>query len=879
MDRFRLLLMMGIFRLLLLSEGASSQITDDFADYNLTSDPEWFGDLGEFKVNDLGELQLNATEAGESMIYTRFSLAEGENPLEIWWRLDIRLAFSPSGNNYFRYYLWFSDPNPDSPDFQAYYLHIGETGSQDGVDLYYQNAAGSILIIDGLPGLCSSSDNSHYLLVKWISASGWSIQASANQSDWLNEQGYGTHNWQPADGFLGLQCAYTSSNLTRFYADNVYAGRPISDTSLPTILEHNIELPGIVRIKLSEVPDSISAANSANFRIIKLFPVEVEQTFSLNYDSKQSRNIELILDSEWQSDIAYHLEIKGLRDTSGNLMADTTLDIFYHRPDRFDVVFTEIMADPTPVIELPDAEYLELYNRTSAVIELKNWQLVTGTSTKFLPEYLLRPKEYLILTSGSRCSSFGPFVNCIEVLGSNQLTNSSGQLVLYDSAMTLVSFCEYDVTWHSSSFHAEGGFSLEKTDPENFCDGKENWTSSSSAAGGTPGFANQWADSNPDIQAPQMLRAYWIDTLSFGLVMSESIPDLNQSNHLIFLNDTIACYCEAFDPVYRVFKLWPEIPLDPQLCYIITSVNFYDCNDNMALLHNPKICKPSTVETGDVVINEILFNPLDDDPDFVELLNVSDKVLDLSHLVLASKDSITQKLENIKSLCASGYLLFPEEYIVLTSNAEKITKRYPTYKAEAFIQPGISLPSLANESGNLAVCDMSMKTIDYIEYTESQHFPLLNTFEGVSLEKINPFVRNSLAENWHSASETIGWGSPGVKNSQYNVNPVSEHTFSLEYEYFTPNQDGDKDLLVINYHLSANAYLLNLKIVNQKGLLVKKLVDYTLAGASGCIYWDGVADNGFMAPMGVYFVFIDYFHPNGSGGRDRLDFVLSGLQP
>jgi len=43
------------------------------------------------------------------------------------------------------------------------------------------------------------------------------------------------------------------------------------------------------------------------------------------------------------------------------------------------------------------------------------------------------------------------------------------------------------------------------------------------------------------------------------------------------------------------------------------------------------------------------------------------------------------------------------------------------------------------------------------------HYSLLKGNEGISLEKIRPDLPSDESMNWHSASESVGWGTPGAE--------------------------------------------------------------------------------------------------------------------
>ena len=84
-------------------------------------------------------------------------------------------------------------------------------------------------------------------------------------------------------------------------------------------------------------------------------------------------SVELLLDSivslffrkKFTDKVPHRLSIQGIEDISANRLDSYTGDFTYLAPYilRFgDVLITEIMADPTPEIDLPEYEFLELHN-------------------------------------------------------------------------------------------------------------------------------------------------------------------------------------------------------------------------------------------------------------------------------------------------------------------------------------------------------------------------------------------------------------------------------------------------------------------------------------------------------------------------------------
>src|SRR5687768_13961566 len=73
-----------------------------------------------------------------------------------------------------------------------------------------------------------------------------------------------------------------------------------------------------------------------------------------------------------------------------------------YTPHRHDILINEIMADPSPQVSLPNAEFIELKNTSGKDIDLTGWKLSTSTSSSgAFPTFLLKTDSFLIICSSS----------------------------------------------------------------------------------------------------------------------------------------------------------------------------------------------------------------------------------------------------------------------------------------------------------------------------------------------------------------------------------------------------------------------------------------------------------------------------------------------
>ena len=167
-------------------------------------------------------------------------------------------------------------------------------------------------------------------------------------------------------------------------------------------------------------------------------------------------------------------------------------------------------------------------------------------------------------------------------------------------------------------------------------------------------------------------------------------------------------------------------------------------------------------------------------------------------------------------------------------------------------------------------------TIDSFNYNEDFHYTLLDDEEGVSLER-NSFLGGSDdPENWHSASEAAGFATPGYQNSQFLLlNTGQNDPFELANKIFSPNNDGNNDLLVITYELELPGYVASIKIFDAKGRIVKNLARNLLLGTKGFVKWDGTNGDSELASLGIYIILLELIHPSGDKRTFKKVCVLA----
>ncbi|MEO5684061.1 MAG: lamin tail domain-containing protein [Chitinophagaceae bacterium] len=544
----------------------------------------------------------------------------------------------------------------------------------------------------------------------------------------------------------------------------------------------------------------------------------------------------------------------------------------------YNVVIDEIMADPSPVVGLPNAEFIELRNVSLQPFNLNGWRIgdASGFAT-FNINFILQPDSFVIICASSTAAELNVFGSVIAVSNFPSLDNDGDQLYLRSKEGSIIHAVQYTADWYRNPIKNQGGWTIEMIDPQNPCSGLSNWNSSAALKGGTPGKKNSMDGINTDQQPPMLLHAFAADSINSILTFDEPLDSAKAavaSNYRISDGVGLPLSATPLPPFYNQVKLRSATWLGMNKVYTVSASGLTDCAGNsIGAYHIVKLGRAAVADSFDVVINEILFNPKPDAADYVELFNRSNKIIDVKDFYIANR-AANAMIGSVKQISADNRLLFPGEYALLTENVMAVKTQYLAKVPEAFVAVS-SMPSFPDDKGTVVMLNAQGKIVDELNYDAHWHFKLLDNDEGIALERIDYNKPTQEAANWHSAATSAGYGTPGYQNSQFKTDLALQGSITLTPPVFSPDNDGFDDFLTISYQFTEPGYVCNITVYDAVGRPVRYLTRNGLCGLQGYFRWDGLDEKNTKLPIGVYVVVTDIFNLQGKTKRFKQAITLA----
>lgn len=661
-----------------------------------------------------------------------------------------------------------------------------------------------------------------------------------------------------ADGFSEEKIDLNAGDVTGNWVNSLKKGGTPGRPNSVMPHEHDLELTGV-----TFSPESPNAADSILFILTirnagKSFmdscAILVEQispgqntlgSFShrLQAPPGDSREFRFVLPPLGDGDFTLRFRISHPLDENPDNNSAEIIVAIHPSYAQGSAVINEVMYNT----DEKDQEWVELYNASTELVNLKNWTFADKQRNVRAAEndLILPPDGYVVLANQHQPLWDSSAV--VIILKLPELNNSGDQLALRDGSNRLI-----DTLAYQPSMGGARDRSLERIKSDGASADPQNWGSCEDSSGCTPGKRNSISpsDYDPAIDrtslrimptAPgegdevqltinlynagrlavsdvtlQLLHANFSD--SFEIVEDHSIS-------LLAENDTIAISLSwrAEKPGKHLLKICCNCPIDQRLTNNA-------CTDTLFV----------SFPRRTVVINEIMYSPLPGCCEWVEIYNCGQDSIDLMGWSLSDSDTtICKCLSRTKSMLA------PQGFVIIA----KDSSFQPTVTTEWIAVS--DLPSLANEADEVILYDINQSVHDRVAYSSAW-----GGARGRSLERIQPDIDSVEPSNWMTCVDAEG-NSMGKRNSVFVAVVPKQTALQVQPNPFSPDGDGFDDVTAISYTLPGKSARINVKIYDIKGRLVRFLLNNELSGAQRTVFWDGRSDGGEICRMGIYIVFME----------------------
>lgn len=758
MTRYLFLLTLSFVSLL-----SFSQVTDNFSDGDYTANPTWtVSSPTDFTVAS-GQLKSANTTSNSTFYISTTNTLSSNCTWEFW----VNLQFATSGANYVDAYLISDNSNLMAPNINGYFVRIGNTS--DDISLYKSTAGTQTILIDGVnASVASSTNNLIKIRVTRTSSNQFTLERdmTGTGSSYFSEGSIidGSFTSSTAFGFLVKQS--TSTFFGKHFFDDVNIAIIVPDVTPPSLVSATAISATAVDVLFDEAVDITTSQTVSNYTLSG----GIGTPSSSIRDAVNFKLVHLTLGASLTSGNTYTLDVTAVQDLAGNAMSTSNVSFPYFvfgTPNFKDIVINEIYADPSPTVHLTNAEFLELYNRSSTPFNLNGLKLTDGSSTATMGTYTLAPGAYVVICPIADTAQFTA-INVTNKLGVSSfpsLNNTGDNIYLLTNSLAFIDSVNYSDTWYRNTTKKAGGWTLEQINPNlnASCLQGNNWIASNDTMGGTPGKVNSVYSITPDITGPKIFDVRVIDSLHITVCFDDVISptQLNTvSNYTISgaIGTPTLAIIEAGNMCVDLALL---TKLSEATNYTITIAGISDCNGN-PLTPNAGYFSYYHAKPYDVVINELMPDP---DPvinlpneEYVELKNRTNFYINLKNWSFATLTS-SKKLPDMT--------IAPNGYVVLTGS-DTYHQFYDNFGIVVHEVAGF--PSLYNYGTTLSLRDTNNVVISSISYESSWYNDDTKKDGGWSIEQIDANNPCGGQNNWH-ASLNLNGGTPGTVNSVVASNP------------------------------------------------------------------------------------------------------------
>jgi hypothetical protein len=540
------------------------------------------------------------------------------------------------------------------------------------------------------------------------------------------------------------------------------------------------------------------------------------------------------------------------------------------------LLVNEFMYAPTG----DEQEWVELFNPTTDTVNLKNWRISdNNVSTKTLissSDVFVPPGGYVIVAQNASFMAIHPTVTAPVLLANFSALNNTtpDAVVLYDARSLSI-----DSVLYAQSWGGQNGRSLERVDTDQPSVNQSNWLTSQDSSGSTPGQFNSIGRLPFDLafgsrfvtlatannQVVPVLNAF-VKNLGKQAASSFSVSfyaDINRNsaaepNELLATVNAPSTLSPNDSSMFSY--TWPSAPAGVSTVFMAVSFG----PDLRTSNNSTSLAVQVAYESRTLVVNEIMYDPLSNQNEWIELFNRGSSPIDMAGWKFS--DRPTTSGANTFTITSQTRIVQPGEFVVVAAESS-ILQLYPNLQSsvsnlQLFILNRPGGFSFGNDGDDIVLKDLTGKAVDSISYSPTWHHPDVADTKGRSLERINPNLDANDPRNWSTATGFLG-GSPGGSNTIFTRTLPASASLSISPNPFSPDGDRFEDFCSISYDLPSSTSIIHLRIYDIRGRLIRTLANAEFSGAKGSVIWDGLDNGKQRARIGPYVVLIEALDSQG----------------
>ena len=505
----------------------------------------------------------------------------------------------------------------------------------------------------------------------------------------------------------------------------------------------------------------------------------------------------------------------------------------------------------------PDWEFIELFNRSDYSLDLDGLYMLYNGVQHPLKGTIINPKSYIVVCPSNEASVMEGFEYMADF---PSLSNAGGLLELYGAGHTLLDRIYFSPSQYQDEQRDKGGYSLERINLNNLCLTNKNWKACQRTLGISPGMENSVYDStffpSPKLEFNYVSTDIQSITLESGHRLQNDIPnqvfETSPSLSITGLN-------QYFDQTEKIELFFSDSIVSgvEYMLYMKDSINLCDGQEGFDDF-SISFGKGKRPNVGDVLINEIMPDPLSGCSSFIELVNNSDSLIDGTGLFIEF-NSVNQRF--VFPLPLS--VINKDAYPVFFRDSSSLTDCYPTldYSLVWIVD---AFKSINQDSFTLNLLnlndDFSLDIISKCTYNINERGDVEGV-RGKSFERIS----NS---NWLSAPAP-NYSSPTKPNQEVFLN---NSRFNQPFALDPPLLSGEVPFFNLIYDLGAKVSNFDVSIIAAGIPKVHYLETGLSLSGSGNLLIDAVPWEKMKS--GVYMMLIEEIIEDDKGKRWLVPFFV-----